>query len=106
MISMSPDDAFASHLAGELAQVSRQMLDRMQLASTPLVGEIGRHLFEAGGKRLRPRVALATAAVFEYGGRNHICVAAAVERNSLGRDHAPLSRWRQRSGGRACANRN
>jgi octaprenyl-diphosphate synthase len=44
-----------------------------------LIPELGRHLVDSGGKRLRPMLTLAAAQMCGYGGSQHIKLAAAVE---------------------------
>lgn len=48
-------------------------------SEAPLVGEIGRHILDAGGKRLRPLLVLLTAAACNYKGDQHTSLAAIIE---------------------------
>jgi len=48
-------------------------------SQSPMIGEIGGHLINAGGKRLRPLLTLSTARMFDCPNDNHIGLAAAVE---------------------------
>ena len=43
------------------------------------VEELARHLIDSGGKRIRPMVTLAAAALFDYDGELHIPLATSVE---------------------------
>ncbi|MGR6466594.1 polyprenyl synthetase family protein [Rhizobium sp. PAMB 3182] len=44
-----------------------------------MIPEVARHLISSGGKRLRPMLTLASAAMFEYQGEDHIKLATSVE---------------------------
>ncbi len=44
-----------------------------------MIPEVANHLISSGGKRLRPMLTLATAAMFGYEGEHHIKLATAVE---------------------------
>jgi octaprenyl-diphosphate synthase len=44
-----------------------------------LIPEIAHHLISSGGKRLRPMLTLASAAMFGYNGEHHVKLAASVE---------------------------
>ena len=79
MTSLNSFNAVATAFSKEMDIVSQRMHDRMRSASSPLVGEIGKHLFDAGGKRLRPLVALAASAMFDRCGESSISVACSVE---------------------------
>lgn len=62
----------------ELAQVNKTILGALR-SQSPMIGEIAGHLINAGGKRLRPILTLASAQMFDYRGGDHIKLAAAVE---------------------------
>lgn len=62
----------------ELGLVNKAILGAMR-SETPMIGEIAGHLINAGGKRLRPILTLASARLFDYQGDDHIKLAAAVE---------------------------
>ncbi len=65
--------------SGELRLVEEH-LEEMFSHDNPLVQDIGKHLLESGGKRLRPLFLLLSARISGYnGGRNHIALAALVE---------------------------
>src|SRR5678816_3780103 len=52
--------------------------DRMQ-SEVALIPELAGHLIAGGGKRMRPMLTLASAALFDYTGARHHKLAAAVE---------------------------
>jgi len=64
--------------AGELGLVEAY-LQRMFENEVPLIGIIGRHLLEGGGKRMRPLFLLAAARLAGYRGADHIALAGIVE---------------------------
>ncbi|MBI1214655.1 MAG: polyprenyl synthetase family protein [Alphaproteobacteria bacterium] len=74
----SPLERLSQALKGDLASVNAIILDRMQ-SDIPLIPQLAGHLIAAGGKRIRPVMTLASAALFGYdGGRQHK-LAACVE---------------------------
>ena len=58
--------------------VNAIILDRMQ-SKIPLIPALAGHLIAGGGKRMRPMLTLASAALLEYGGARHYELAAVVE---------------------------
>ncbi len=58
--------------------VNAVILERMQ-SKVALIPELAGHLIAGGGKRMRPMLTLATAALFDYTGTRHHRLAAAVE---------------------------
>ena len=58
--------------------VNQIILDRMQ-SKIPLIPALAGHLIAGGGKRMRPMLTLASAALLEYEGNRHHKLAAAVE---------------------------
>lgn len=76
--TQGPLDRLAGALKGDMAKVNALILDRMQ-SDIPLIPQLAGHLIAAGGKRIRPLMTLAAAALFGYtGGRQHN-LAACVE---------------------------
>lgn len=65
-------------VAGGMNQVNSVILRRMQ-SDIPLIPELAGHLIAGGGKRLRPMLTLASAALLEYPGDRQYKLAAAVE---------------------------
>ena len=62
----------------DLEAVNREILARLD-SPVSMIPELAGHLINAGGKRLRPMLTLASARLFGYEGDNHIKLAAAVE---------------------------
>ncbi len=77
--TVKPHQALAVFLEKELDQVDRLIRDRMSSEHAPRIPEVTAHLVEAGGKRLRPMLTLASARLCGYGGPYHIHLAATVE---------------------------
>jgi len=65
-------------IAPGLALVERAVQEQLGSAS-PLVGEVGGHVLDAGGKRIRPALLLLCAELCGYDGPRCFQVAAAVE---------------------------
>lgn len=76
---IQPQDRLAALLAPEIAQVNTLVRERMASEYAPRIPEVTAHLVEAGGKRLRPMLTLATARLCGYDGPYHIHLAATVE---------------------------
>ncbi len=75
----SPYDTLARLVGDDLADLDALLARRLASAREPLIGEVARHLVDAGGKRIRPLLTLATARASGYRGRLHLNLAAAVE---------------------------
>ncbi|WP_448501192.1 polyprenyl synthetase family protein [Sphingomonas sp.] len=73
--SLDPMIAVTAH---DMNCVNSVILDRMQ-SDIPLIPKLAGHLIAGGGKRMRPMLTLASAAVLGYGGTRHHRLAAAVE---------------------------
>jgi octaprenyl-diphosphate synthase len=67
-----------SLVAEGMNSVNAVILDRMQ-SKIPLIPALAGHLIAGGGKRMRPMLTLAGAALLGYGGSRHFKLAAAVE---------------------------
>ncbi|MEO1677991.1 MAG: polyprenyl synthetase family protein [Pseudomonadota bacterium] len=74
-----PHETLAALLSDEMAQVNALIRERMASRHAPRIPEVSAHLVEAGGKRLRPMLTLATARMCGYDGENHVKLAATVE---------------------------
>ncbi len=74
-----PHDRLARLLTSDLEQVNDLIRNRMASRHAPRIPEVTAHLVEAGGKRLRPMLTLATARMCGYDGENHVKLAATVE---------------------------
>lgn len=75
---ISPLEALQREMAEDMAAVNAQILARMDSA-VPLISTLARHLILAGGKRMRPLLALAAAKLMGYQGAAHIKLAVCVE---------------------------
>jgi octaprenyl-diphosphate synthase len=65
-------------VADDMNGVNAVILDRMQ-SKVALIPELAGHLIAGGGKRMRPMLTLASAALLGYPGTRHHKLAAAVE---------------------------
>jgi octaprenyl-diphosphate synthase len=64
--------------AAGMNAVNAVILERMK-SKVALIPELAGHLIAGGGKRMRPMLTLASAALFDYPGNRHHKLAAAVE---------------------------
>jgi octaprenyl-diphosphate synthase len=71
-------DAMMALVAADMNGVNAVILDRMQ-SNVALIPELAGHLIAGGGKRMRPMLTLACAALLGYPGTRHHKLAAAVE---------------------------
>ena len=71
-------DPLVSLVAADMNAVNTVILDRMQ-SKVALIPELAGHLIAGGGKRMRPMLTLASAALLDYPGTRHHRLAAAVE---------------------------
>jgi octaprenyl-diphosphate synthase len=71
-------DAMMALVAADMNGVNAVILDRMQ-SKVALIPELAGHLIAGGGKRMRPMLTLACAALLGYPGTRHHKLAAAVE---------------------------
>lgn len=74
-----PHDRLAQALANEMTAMDQLIHERMKSEHAPRIPEVTAHLIEAGGKRLRPMLTLASAKLCGYQGPYHIHLAATVE---------------------------
>ncbi|MDD9716751.1 polyprenyl synthetase family protein [Dinoroseobacter sp. PD6] len=74
-----PHERLATHLAEDMDAVNVLIRERMASEHAPRIPEVTAHLVEAGGKRLRPMLTLATARLCGYTGPYHVHLAATVE---------------------------
>ncbi|MEO1775839.1 MAG: polyprenyl synthetase family protein [Pseudomonadota bacterium] len=75
----TPFERLTALVADDLTAVNALIRERMASEHAPRIPEISAHLIEAGGKRLRPILTLASAQLCGYGGQDHIKLAATVE---------------------------
>lgn len=66
------------YLKGDMKDVD-QVIDEQLSSSAPLIPQLGRHLIQAGGKRLRPLLTLASNRLFGSKSPSVFLLAAAVE---------------------------
>ena len=74
-----PHERLAQALTDDLAAVDTLIRTRMSSEHAPRIPEVTAHLIEAGGKRLRPMLTLASARLMGYAGPYHVHLAATVE---------------------------
>jgi len=67
-----------SLVSADMERVNQTILARTG-SDVTMIPEVANHLISSGGKRLRPMLTLATAALCDYRGDGHIKLAAAVE---------------------------
>ena len=77
--ALKPHDRLAAYLADDMAAVGDLIRERMASEHAPRIPEVTAHLVEAGGKRLRPMMTLASAQMCGYDGPYHVHLAATVE---------------------------
>ncbi len=75
----NPQDRLGAYLAEEIAAVDVLIRARMASEHAPRIPEVTAHLVDAGGKRLRPLLTLASARICGYTGTHHVDLAATVE---------------------------
>ena len=71
-------DSLFDLVATDMNGVNAVILERMQ-SKVALIPELAGHLIAGGGKRMRPMLTLACAALLDYTGTRHHKLAAAVE---------------------------
>lgn len=65
-------------VAADMERVNQLIISKVG-SDVALIPEIARHLIDSGGKRLRPMLTLATAALCNYTGEGHVKLATSVE---------------------------
>ena len=70
-------DALMALVTADMNGVNAVILERMQ-SKVALIPELAGHLIAGGGKRMRPMLTLACAALLGYPGTRHHKLAAAV----------------------------
>jgi len=84
-LNQKPGDAPKPSIAPlmDLVRSDMESVNRLILSkcgsNVELIPEVARHLIDSGGKRLRPMLTLASAAMCGYKGDHHITLAASVE---------------------------
>lgn len=77
--AVKPHEQLAEALTAEMGEVNALIRERMASKHAPRIPEVTAHLVEAGGKRLRPMLTLASARICGYEGDAHVKLAATVE---------------------------
>ncbi|MEM1344842.1 MAG: polyprenyl synthetase family protein [Pseudomonadota bacterium] len=77
--TLAPFDRLQNLVAEDMGAVNALIRERMSSEHAPRIPQIAAHLFEAGGKRLRPILTLASARLCGYDGEAHVRLAAVVE---------------------------
>jgi octaprenyl-diphosphate synthase len=75
----TPQDKLTALLSKDMSAVNALIRGRMASEHAPRIPEVTAHLVEAGGKRLRPLLTLASSRLMGYAGDHHVRLAAAVE---------------------------
>ena len=78
-LTKKPHNHLAKILAPEMLLVDQLIRERMVSQNAPRIPDVTAHLVNAGGKKLRPLLTLATAKMCGYEGPFHIHLAATVE---------------------------
>ncbi len=71
-------EALVALTRGDMERVNAMILSRTG-SDVTMIPEVANHLISSGGKRLRPMLTLATAALCGYRGEGHVKLAASVE---------------------------
>jgi octaprenyl-diphosphate synthase len=71
-------DRLVHFVAADMERVNAMILSRTG-SEVAMIPQVANHLIKSGGKRIRPMLTLATAALSGYPGDGHIRLAAAVE---------------------------
>ena len=74
-----PHERLTAALDADMIAVNALIRERMVSEHAPRIPEVSAHLVDAGGKRLRPMLTLASAKMCGYDGPYHIHLAATVE---------------------------
>ncbi len=78
IVDHRPLDSLSQYLKDDMRAVNQIILDKMQ-SEIPLIPELASHLIAAGGKRIRPLLTLAAAALFNCQNNRQHRLAACVE---------------------------
>ena len=78
-VAATPIETLQAALAEDMEAVNVLIRNRMASEHAPRIPEVTAHLVEAGGKRLRPLLTLASARMCGYSGEHHVRLAATVE---------------------------
>lgn len=76
--ALDPVARLVALAGGDMTRVEALLAERMQ-SETDIIPKVARYLVEAGGKRIRPLITVATARMLGYEGDGHVSLASAVE---------------------------
>lgn len=76
---LTPVERLQTELASKMEAVNALIRTRMASEHAPRIPEVTAHLVDAGGKRVRPLLTLAAAALHGYNGSHDVKLAATVE---------------------------
>jgi len=79
MNEVDPISELQSLLREDLNSMTVIIENMMRSSSVPRIPEISKHIFSAGGKKLRPLLCLATAKALDYRQDKHVMLAASIE---------------------------
>ena len=71
-------DSIYTLISDDMKQVNATILKRLQ-SEIELINQVGTHIINSGGKRLRPVIHLLCARAIDYSGSQHIDIAAIIE---------------------------
>ena len=69
---------FSNWLQKDLIEVNKIILETLETDSS-LVTDLSNHIIQAGGKRIRPLLTLATSKLCGYSGKRHLSLASVIE---------------------------
>lgn len=75
---LSPLEALTDLLRDDMASMTALIAEQLS-TDISLIPEVGHHLIDAGGKRIRPLLTMATCRLFGYEGPHHVNLAASIE---------------------------
>lgn len=76
--STSPIEAVYALADEDMRAVNQRILESLR-SDVDLVNQLGRHIVDSGGKRLRPMLVVLSARACGYRGRDHITLATVIE---------------------------
>jgi len=71
-------DRIRELITADMANVN-DLIEESLYSEVDLIGELGHHIINSGGKRLRPAVVLLSSRAFSYQGEQHLNLAAIIE---------------------------
>lgn len=74
---MTMEEVFA-YVREDLEGVEQVLMDSVQ-SDVQLIAEVGNHIFQSGGKRMRPLLTILSSRICDYQGSAHLSMAAVLE---------------------------